>query len=309
MREKKSTVSPPNKRNLKQTIKSLLAMVLIAVIAVLGTLAYLGTNTDKEVNTFLGSAGIDLDLTEEDWTEEPDDGGPTEKERAKDYTPGGEYLKNPQLKNVSSETSTGNPKEWVAMKVSFQIGSKVEKETEKDGETITTIEVEPDEDKSNWGVFSEIADIQYTTDTASPITYTTGFNPKWILIATSTSTEDENNNLILSDGDSWAVYVYESPIAPAVSTDALFNKVVMKAQSVFESKPDGEDDEHTYIYKDEDGKTIYDLPAFNINVIGAAIKVEDTNNVDSAGSGSTDWANCKDKAQVQTELLGLLKDK
>lgn len=174
MDEKKPTVSTTKKGNLKKTLTSIFAIVLVAVISVFATLAYLGTNSNDETNTFLGSAGIDLELKEEDWTKKPTPApnvpgsteGPSEEERAQDYTPGGVYFKNPTLTNKSDGTAAGLPKEWVAMKVSFEIGTKNEA---YDADDPTSNKVTADSAKSTWGVFSEIADIIYTkngTDSA-----------------------------------------------------------------------------------------------------------------------------------------------
>lgn len=62
------------------------------------------------------------------------------------------------------------------------------------------------------------------------------------------------------------------------------------------------DVDNAYIHKDDTGKTIYNLPAFNINVIGAALKVEEQNK-------GTAWDNCADQTNVMKELLGLLENK
>lgn len=296
MDEKKPMVSPQKKGNLKKTLTSIVAIVLVAVISVFATLAYLGTNSNDETNTFLGSAGIDLELKEEDWTkEDPDDPDkPTEEERAQDYTPGGVYLKNPTLTNNSSGSTTGLPKEWVAMKVSFEIGTKNTTEGADN-------KVNVDNDKSKWGVFNEIADIIYTKDGTDKKQFNTD---DWFLAATSTSPNGSadgtiNSSLALTANDTWAIYIYRTPLDRAATTNPLFHKVQMKEQSVFETKPDAD---NAYIHKDDTGKTIYNLPAFNINVIGAAIKVEEQNK-------GTAWDNCADKTNVMKELLGLLENK
>lgn len=303
MDEKKPAVSSEKKGNLKKTLTSIFAIALVAVISVFATLAYLGTNSNDETNTFLGSAGIDLELKEEDWTKKPTPGptalpdatpGLSEKERAKDYTPGGVYLKNPTLTNKSEGTTNGLPQEWVAMKVSFEIGTK---NNEYDAEDPDSNIVDADRTKSNWGVFNEIADVIYTKDGSDSEQFNTD---DWLLVATSSKPNgDTENGVTLTSADSWAIYVYKTPLDRDATTSPLFHKVQMKEQSVFEEKPSKD---NAYIHKDADGKTVYALPAININVIGAAIKVEEANK-------GTTWANCVDQDNVMEELLGLLKDK
>ncbi|MBD5088095.1 MAG: hypothetical protein HDT30_04665 [Clostridiales bacterium] len=322
MDEKKPVVSPEKKRNLKKTLTSIFAIALVAVISVFATLAYLGTNSNDETNTFLGSEGIEVELEEEEWTkkttEEPHvteqphvtEGpnvteephvteqphvteGPSEEERARDYTPGGVYLKNPTLTNKSKGTTGGSPQEWVAMKVSFEIG---EKNNAYDAEDPTSNRVTADKDKSTWGVFNEIADVIYTKSGTDKKQFNTD---DWLLVATSSNPNGNKSGVTLTSDDSWAIYVYRIPLNVGATTNALFNKVQMKDQSVFEEKPSKD---HAYIRDGSDGKTVYELPAININVIGAAIKVEDANK-------GTAWANCVDQDNVMKELLGLLENK
>ncbi|MCI8409575.1 MAG: hypothetical protein HFJ09_09965 [Lachnospiraceae bacterium] len=302
MDEKKPTVSPEKKGNLKKTLTSIFAIVLVAVISVFATLAYLGTNSNDETNTFLGSAGIDLELKEEEWTKKPTPDpnipgsteGPSEEERAQDYTPGGVYFKNPTLTNKSEGTTAGLPKEWVAMKVSFEIGTK---NADYDAADPDSNKVVAEQAKSTWGVFNEIADIIYTKDGNDLKQFNTD---DWFLAATSSTPNGKTDgSLTLQAGDTWAIYIYKTPLDRNATTNALFNKVQMKEQSVFETKPSVD---NAYIHKDDTGKTIYNLPAFNINVIGAALKVEEQNK-------GTAWDNCADQTNVMKELLGLLENK
>lgn len=299
MSEKKPVVSPEKKRNLKQTIKSLLAMVLVAVIAVLGTLAYLGANSEKKENTFIGSEGISLVLHEDKWEEKPD-GGESEEERARNYTPGVTYQKDPLLENTTSDAD-----EWVAIKVSFELGTKSEEADEATGKYT----VNKNDDLSVWKYFSEIATIASTGNTTGISGFNTGTGEKnWTLIATETN---KTNPTGLTENDSWAIFVYNSKLARTKKTATLFDTVTMQSQEVFTTKPSNTQytNGKTWIYTDDDDKLQYALPAFNINVIGAAIKVETENDVESDGTGDNDWQNSKKQAQVKTELLGLLENK
>ncbi len=97
----------------KKAVSAILACVLIAVLAVGVTLAYLSTTTDPITNnfTFLGGTDTDIDatLTEDQWVEE----------NAKNLTPGKKVAKNPVITNTSTADGMN---EYVAMRVTFQNG-------------------------------------------------------------------------------------------------------------------------------------------------------------------------------------------
>ena len=103
--EQKEVVNENKKAEWKKNLKIVIAMLLVAVVSVGGTLAYLSDKSDEKQNVFVGSAGIDLELKEE-----------FDDEDAKDYTPGMVITKSPTLKNTSS---TSTYYEWVAIKVSY----------------------------------------------------------------------------------------------------------------------------------------------------------------------------------------------
>ena len=65
--------APQKKKDIKTTLRNLLALVLVATVSVVGTLAFLNKQTEKKVNTFTGSAGISVTLTEPQWTKNTTD--------------------------------------------------------------------------------------------------------------------------------------------------------------------------------------------------------------------------------------------
>ena len=111
---------PQKKKNIKTTLRNLLVLILVAVISVAGTLAFLNKQTEKKVNTFTGSAGINLTLTEDKWTAVADDGVTQGEEMAKNYTPKMVIPKNPTLTNTST---ADNSDEWVALRVDYTYGA------------------------------------------------------------------------------------------------------------------------------------------------------------------------------------------
>lgn len=128
------------KKNIKTTIRNLLVLVLVAAISIVGTLAFLNKQTDKKVNTFTGSAGINLTLTEPNWDS-------TGKTMAENYTPKMEIPKDPTLTNISTTTDSD---EWVALRVDYTYydGAQNVATTRDDLETnlIETLDI----DTSKW---------------------------------------------------------------------------------------------------------------------------------------------------------------
>ncbi len=88
-----------------------LSLVLVAAVAVGGTLAYLSSLTNEEENVFTFADNVSADLDEPSWN--PKD--------AEDLVPGKEIPKDPMLTN----TSSNKVDEYGAIKVSFVDGAGV----------------------------------------------------------------------------------------------------------------------------------------------------------------------------------------
>lgn len=100
------------KKNVRKWVRNGVALGLVAVLSVAGTLAYLSKKAEK-TNTFTGSAGLKLMLTESAWDWDNDDNAADDKNASitdaeykteplactNPYTPGTTYKKNPQLIN------------------------------------------------------------------------------------------------------------------------------------------------------------------------------------------------------------------
>lgn len=125
------------KKNTKKWVRNGVALTLVAVLSIAGTLAYLQKKSGTKTNTFTGSAGLKLILTETQWDwdndDDPDDGEPLKN--ASEYKPETEYKKNPQLVNTNAfsdlttdtdhaitDVTTTNSKydEYVAMRIDFK---------------------------------------------------------------------------------------------------------------------------------------------------------------------------------------------
>ena len=187
------------KSNIKKVLGGVLALVLVAVISVVGTLAYLGstTGTTKE-NTFTGSDDISVQLTETDWDKSGT--GAKGEEKAEHYTPGLKIEKNPVIKNSTSATGTGDYSEWVAMRVDYQI---------QDG-TGALVNKTMSEFTGALGVVSSFND-----DTDQAITNYAARN--WIKVTPKADTTAK-----------FDIYVYKVVLAKGASTNSLFDSLTLK---------------------------------------------------------------------------------
>lgn len=89
------------KKNVRKWLRNGVALGLVAVLSIAGTLAYLQKQSNTKTNTFVGSGGLKLSLTESNWDQDhdddPDSGEPFGD--AQSYESSATYLKNPQLVN------------------------------------------------------------------------------------------------------------------------------------------------------------------------------------------------------------------
>ena len=171
-----------------------MALGLVAVLSIAGTLAYLQKQSGSKTNTFTGSAGLKLLLTETQWdydnNETTLDDGSSSKEAAA-YKPSTEYLKNPQLVNTASfdkltittdathdheitavaADDTNKYDEYVAMRIDFKGTTKTTAVTYSD---ILSV-IEPIQfDTTNWKLIKaytttwvDVSNSDITTDSDS----------------------------------------------------------------------------------------------------------------------------------------------
>ena len=92
----------------KKLRNSILALSLVAVVGIGGTLAYLSSETNTETNTFTMGPGITGETEEPNW--DPKNG--------EDFVPGKVIAKDPQINNTSTPDS--DPA-YVAAKIKYQV--------------------------------------------------------------------------------------------------------------------------------------------------------------------------------------------
>lgn len=255
------------------------AIVLVLAVGVWGTMAYLSTLSNKKENTFTGSKGIALKLTEPYWDETPGtDEDLTElgKDAASSYTPGTKIGKNPILTNSSNDADSP---EWVALAVSYTIGDKA---------------------VSYKQLKYLIEDITFNT-TAADDGYWIAVDP----LASGTLNEDKG----------YMIYLYSKVLAKDAATKPLFTSVTIKSSDDLEgSATDGYvTDLNTALSittEDQKYKINGNLPAFQIDVIGAAIKNEYKKDGDTSTAAAA-WADLASDKQTEltTNLVGLLTSK
>ena len=196
---------PQKKNDIKTTLRNLLVLVLVAVISVAGTLAFLNDQTDKKVNTFTGSAGIDITLTEDKWTTTAADRPVKGEDMAKNYTPKMVIPKNPTLTNTSTGTDVY---EWVALRVDYTYNNGT-------------------------------ADVATTrTDLEANLIKTLGINETtdWYKLDTKVSSGGANTD--------YDIYLYRNKLINTVGSNSvtLFDQVEIKSQTELTGKKLGTTD-------------------------------------------------------------------
>lgn len=306
------------------------ATVLVLTVGMMGTMAYLSTVSNKKQNTFTGSKGISLELTETYWDNElPDsdsdgtkddldgDGMPDTvkgSEAANGYTPGTKIFKNPVLKNTTTESNAGT--EWVAIAVSYQI-KNVKVKNDDDTVADKTLPIPYEQ------MCSFIDSIDFSTTAADsgywiPVYMSTKIETNKGVIDTSSindTVSDENKNK--SKGQAFAIFLYSKTLEQTQSTVALFNKINIKTQENLVNEATGLKVLNTYIksvvgedklaqeFTADINKAAY-LPQFDINVIGAAVKNEYKKDGTSDAATKTSELSSTDKSELLKNLVEVL---
>lgn len=279
---KKQETKKKRNQKLKRKLASMTAVVLVLAVGVWGTMAYLSTLSNKKENTFTGSKGIELKLTEPYWDETPGtEIGLTEKGEtaAKSYTPGTKIGKNPILTNNSNDADSP---EWVALAVSYTIGDKA---------------------VSYEQLKYLIEDITFNTTTAD--------DEYWIAVDPLTSGT-------LNEEKGYMIYLYSKVLAKDAATKPLFTSITIKSSDNLEGgTTDGYVTELNtslgIIADDQKYKINGNLPAFQIDVIGAAIKNEYKKSSNTANDAEQ-WSDLStgdnsDQTELKNNLVNLLKSK
>lgn len=267
------------RKRLKRKLASMTAIVLVLMLGILGTMAYLSTVTKTKTNTFTGSKGISLTLTEPGWDSD-DDPSTTPKPGdgqydAENYTPGKVIAKDPTLTNTTKDTGDSDAQEWVAIAITYQVG---EDDTDVSYDTLKNL----------------IKDISFhTTESAS------NAGDNWVLL-------EPISSAALDSTKGYAIFMYNKPLSQSESTRPLFEQIEIKDTAELETGLANLNTSFSASFTVNGG-----LPAFKINVIGGAIKNEsykwDGNDY------TTDLATCiddlkdSDKTEIQANLITVLQ--
>lgn len=310
------------KKEIWKKIRGFLVIVMVAVISIAGTLAYLSRKTDRVTNTFTATDDIEVEVTEPKFTPPP--GG---------YQPDVEYPKDPRLANVTGESDGGS--EWVIMRVDYRTFTDSEPVT-ADGKTTKTrtyIPVSYDDiiynntSENNLeadvakGLISIIDDLNSIPNTSNWIKV----KPEWLDTALANQVfgtgwkYDENDTTKLIKGTNAQkcdYFIYKKVITSGTGTtkDSIAtNTANLKSTNTTVSKAaedffDGA--KNTCITTplfttvkiksqeqlEKNGYTMSELPGFTIDVMGGAIKnqgdesveiedgILDTTNLATAGT-------------------------
>ncbi|MDE7424161.1 MAG: hypothetical protein K2N51_10825 [Lachnospiraceae bacterium] len=277
---------------LKKVLAGFLALVLVVGLTIVGTLAYLSTQSNKVTNVFTATGNIKLNLIEPSF----------DSEEASKFKPAGEYPKDPTLVNTTGDDSS----EWVILRVDYMVS--------------------PDEDTAYSNMSKD--DIIYKNQTTTKLDaankkglITIGDFPgsDWIKLDLSSSWLT-NASKVKQAGSENAVgknaicefYVYKKSlssdgnvknkttaelhnmnnIGASVKTSPLFSKITVHSQEQLELN----------------GYTMDTLPRFKIDIVGGAIKNEGDDSTLTGGKTELDVADTKSQT-IMNNLLGLVADK
>lgn len=325
----KKTKNSKKRKRMKRKLASMTATVLVLTVGMMGTMAYLSTVSKKKINTFTGSAGISLELTETEWGIDADgdgdfeDAGDTKGEgynAAQNYTPGTVIKKNPVLTNTTTDSTAGT--EWVAIAVSYKIKNVPQTDASTIDLPIPYSALKSFIKKSD--VENAESGIAFYDSTAASGAHASNSsipeNEYWIPVSVD---NDNAGKLTLgtasADNQAFAIYLYNKALAyNNTSTKPLFEQVVIKEQDATTGlgSATGLPALNTYLKgalstfnttKSYKVDAPAHLPNFEINVIGAAIKNEYSGKsfiTDFAAGNSSDQSNL---SQLKTDLVSILQ--
>lgn len=301
------------RKNVRKWVRNGVALGLVAVLSIAGTLAYLQKKTDDKVNTFTGSTGLKLMLTENQWDpdndKDEDDDDPYAN--ARKYIPGNTYAKNPQLINqetatwsdVQTDAGTNNVKltdsisnlsgtydysEYVAFEVDL-LDQNTSSNTPLTYEKLTHVIEDIVFDSDNW-VLIAYYDSSWTSLVSNAKNYFKTSSEKGNLDTANTGDLSNATKFVfayatvVSDGGSGYFYQY-TPLAANNATKPLFSGIKIK--------------QDVYDFGSGDGTKVTDptsYPKFDIKLIGGA--------VDTKTYGSATGDN--QKTQIGSDLLEVL---
>lgn len=322
------------KKVILKKLRGFLAMVMVAVISIVGTLAYLSRKTDPKVNTFTATPDIDVTIEEPGF----------DPEGAKKYQPGVVYPKNPMLRNMTdSEDSTDG--EWVVIRVDYLVQNQ---ETGEDGKTTNTTKYTPwsyaditndvTAEKTAKGLIDFNAKLEngdyitndyitnnpkYTVDDKEGIqALPNNTNSNWIRVNEEWLSQEVKDAIAAenTENTTWKseYYVYKYQLAagkqgtiaannsPGSDTSPLFQNVVVKSQEQLiangyeEAKDTEVDSEDTEVES-----VLSKLPGFDIVVIGGAIKNSGDTTV-TISDGVIDTNKLSDSTSIDNNIVNQL---
>lgn len=268
----------------KKHIRNALALILVAVISVVGTLAYLSKKTGPTTNTFTGSTGLELGLTEPNW----------DKDKAEGYIPNQIIYKDPQLYNGSKWEYTGS-----GTSPNIAIEDKDVTSAEKYTEYVA-MQIDFKDNNGTLITYGNLLNV------IKPISFNT---TNWALVKVSTdgstwtdalNTDLENTPTDTAKNAKRMIFLYKgsnlTELNPKKHTTALFSQIQIKEGTKDDSIKtlNGDFSDGT---KSDDGTTLIGgFPDFKIIVKGAA--------VDTGSYGDTTNHLV---TEAETDLINLLK--
>ena len=291
----------------KRILASVLGMVLVVVLTIVGTLAFLQTKSNEKTNVFTGSNDIKLYLEEPSYNlrELKDANGNVTGYELRDanaldpreYVPGMTYPKDPTLYNVTgkqqkkSDNSAEYAEEWVAIRVDYAIDADADGTIEA-GEERTCADMSVDyvvggQVTTPAGIISPIDFNDEESITTTDVKTTGG----WIKITPAMCS-------LINANDKYDIYVYKCKLKAAedfnditndTTGDNKLNNAVISTGVINDKTANGSKTTPLFesiTIKDQatlktNGYDISNLKKFTIKLTGAAIKVMPTIDIEN----------------------------
>lgn len=313
----------------KRTLASFLGLVMVVLLTVAGTLAFLHTKSNERTNVFTSTNDIKLHLDEPNYNlRETINANGTSTYTVKDsneldpreYVPGMTYPKDPTLYNITgkqqkkSDNSDELAEEWVAMRVDYAIDdddaattddSKTYADMIKDYDTIDSTGT-----RGKGGIIEKIK-FDGTEDNGTEIATPTAFGD-WIKLPKS----------LYSSGAKYDIYVYKYKLKADENVKIEDSDTVENIESMLKNNAQVRTDSggnvtlgsktsplfsevqiKTKEQLEKNGYEIATLNKFTIKVTGAAVKNLVTINQDEIVAGNILKADNSINTETKSGLI------
>lgn len=233
-------------KNSKNKIKMLIATVAVVTVSIVGTLAFLTSQTEELNNTFTPTPNISVEIDEPNWDEDENGDGHYGEEDAKNYTANQVIEKDPFLTNTS--TANTHNDEYVSLELAYILE-----------------DINGEKHEVTYSEFTKVAKV-YSKDASG--NKVEGFKGTWTALSEENSQYGVNDRFYYK-GESKDLEIVEKDSA----TDTIFDYVKINPELRLENK-DGETNYIDLVGVKGEAFQAKGLPGFEITVKGYAVQTD-----------------------------------